>query len=64
MANKIKLCMGCMSPLFDENKCGVCGYEADTPYSLDFLPPDSLLADNYIVGKVYSYDPEGVWYVG
>ncbi|MCI8648549.1 MAG: PASTA domain-containing protein [Anaerotruncus sp.] len=62
--NEFKLCMGCMSPLFDGSVCSVCGYDANTPSDPSFLPPQTLLVQRYLVGRRLSDDPEGVWYVG
>lgn len=62
--NELNLCMGCMSPLFEGETCGVCGYHADAAPDLDYLQPKSVLDGRYLVGKVVASDPEGVWYIG
>ncbi len=62
--NELKLCMGCMSPLMEDGKCSVCGYDPDTPPNLEYLPPETVLGNRYLVGRMVSADPEGTWYVG
>ncbi|MEM1484094.1 PASTA domain-containing protein [Oscillospiraceae bacterium PP1C4] len=62
--NEVRLCMGCMSPLFEDGRCSVCGYDEHLPADLNFLPPHSRLTDRYIVGRLANSDPEGAWYVG
>ena len=62
--NELKLCMGCMSPLMEDGKCSVCGYDPATPPDLEYLPPETVLGGRYLVGRMVSNDPEGTWYVG
>lgn len=64
--NEHKLCMGCMSPLFEEGEpCRACGYDGAAEPDLNYLPPRSRIGGGrYLVGKRYASDPEGVWYVG
>lgn len=54
-----------MSPLPVPGKCPVCGYESGrVRVDPNYLPPGSLLAGRYIVGRLSSSNPEGAWYVG
>lgn len=62
--NELNLCMGCMSPLSEDGKCEVCGYESDVSCDANFLTPKTMLADRYVVGKLLGSDPEGAWYAG
>lgn len=62
--NELNLCMGCMSPLSDDGKCEVCGYEGDASSDANYLPAKTLLAERYVVGKLLGSDPEGAWYAG
>lgn len=64
MGNNLKLCMGCMSPIDDNPKCPVCGYYDGTPYLPSYLPPNTILNDRYIVGKLLRYNGEGATYIG
>ena len=61
---EVQLCMGCMSPKFEEGKCSICGYDPDEPADLEYLPPKSWINDRFLVGKLVSSDVEGALYVG
>lgn len=59
------LCMGCMNKLEDGAAgCPRCGYREDTPHSLEYLPPKTVLKERYIVGRVLSKNAEGATYIG
>lgn len=63
--NELHLCMGCMSPHFEEGVCGVCGYDAaHTQIDINYLSPGSPIGIRYLVGRLTSGDTEGAWYVG
>jgi serine/threonine-protein kinase len=44
--------------------CPHCGYSENGPRIQSFLPPRSLIGNRYLVGKVLSYNGEGVTYIG
>lgn len=58
------LCMGCMNERGDEPICPFCGYTEGTLHFPSYLSPKTMLADRYLVGKVLSYNGEGVTYIG
>ncbi len=59
------LCMGCMSKLEEgQTECPRCGYRDDTPHSLEYLPPKTVLKERYIAGRVLSKNAEGATYIG
>lgn len=58
------LCMGCMSPLEREGICPHCGYDSNTAYDENYLPPGTVIASRYLVGALQSYNGEGAVYIG
>ncbi len=58
------LCMGCMEKKGDLDVCPFCGYSESAPRIQSCLPPRSLIGNRYLVGKVLSYNGEGVTYIG
>lgn len=65
MADLSKLCLGCMHELPDGvTECPHCKFSADKQNGEDFLPLRTVLSGRYIVGKVLSYNGEGVTYIG
>ncbi len=61
--NYDNLCMGCMNELNGEVQCPVCGYNVDTPQKSPYLPVKTLIGGKYIVGKVMSFNSEGITYM-
>ena len=63
---KIKRCMGCMQEMPDNQEvCPFCGYvEGTLPQEVYHMPPGSILAGKYLVGKTIGYGGFGVTYVG
>ncbi len=63
--NTDNLCMGCMR---EKNegivKCLKCGYVDGAPHLPTYLPPRTVLAERYLVGKVLSYNGSGATYIG
>lgn len=59
-------CMGCMETFSDEFEiCPHCGYIVGTAAKeANHMPPNTLIADRYIVGKVLGYGGFGVTYIG
>lgn len=64
MILKHNLCMGCMSEKLHDSACRICGYSENTPYLPSYLPPQTVLSERYIVGKLISYNGEGATYIG
>lgn len=64
MVSSENLCMGCMREIGEESKCPYCGYRADTPQSLPYLPVRTVIANRYMAGKVVDFNGEGVTYIG
>lgn len=58
------LCYGCMEPSTGEAVCPHCGYVKDSPYLPSYLAPGTKLNDQYIVGKLKSYNGESAVYIG
>ena len=58
------LCMGCMENKGELEVCPYCGYSENAPRIQSCLPPRSLIGDRYLIGKVLSYNGEGVTYIG
>ncbi len=58
------LCMGCMENKGDLSVCPYCGYSESAPRIQSCLAPRSLIGGRYLVGKVLSYNGEGVTYIG
>lgn len=57
-------CMGCMELKGGAEVCPHCGYSENAPRIETYLPPRSIIGNRYIVGKVLSYNGEGVTYLG
>lgn len=64
MGESLKLCMGCMNPIDENEVCEICGYVDGTPFLPSYLPPKTVLNDRYIVGKLLNYNGEGATYIG
>ena len=58
------LCMGCMRDKGTAPVCPYCGYEEGTPQYAAYLPPRTMIDSRYLVGRVLSYNGEGVQYIG
>ena len=65
MADLSKLCLGCMRELPDGvSECPHCKFSASAENGEDLLPMRTVLSERYIIGKVLSYNGEGVTYIG
>lgn len=64
LADNIGLCLGCMNKLDDNGNCNFCNYDSDVLQSNCYLTPGTVLDERYIVGRVLSYNGEGVSYIG
>lgn len=58
------LCMGCMEDKGAEDVCPFCGYAESAPRIHTCLPPRTMIGGRYLVGRVLSYNGEGVSYLG
>lgn len=56
--------MGCMRDKGAATVCPYCGYEEGTPQYSAYLPPRTMIDSRYLVGRVLSYNGEGVLYIG
>lgn len=58
-------CYGCMNEYQNESGiCPICGYAQDTPpENALHMPPGSLLANRYLIGKVLGFGGFGVTYI-
>jgi serine/threonine protein kinase len=62
--NPSELCYGCMEIKSSQNKCTNCGYqEGSGPESSHHLPPGTILANKYLVGKVLGQGGFGITYI-
>ena len=68
MIDPNKLCMGCMTELSDvHEKCPKCGFsieEYNQKRSSRALPPMTILAGKYLLGKVLGEGGFGITYLG
>ena len=62
----MRRCMGCMEEIDDSlDECINCGYIRNTPPKEAYhMPPESILGERYIVGRVLGYGGFGVTYLG
>lgn len=59
------LCMGCLSQMKEgERFCTQCGFDNETPKEPHHLPPKSILAGKYLMGKVLGEGGFGITYLG
>lgn len=64
MSEKIGLCLGCMNKLDDYGRCHCCNFDnKNLSHVTPFLAPGTVLDDRYIIGKVLTYNGEGVSYI-
>ena len=68
MTNPNKLCLGCMKEVEDlQTSCPNCGFsieEYDQKRSSRALPPMTILAGKYLLGKVLGEGGFGITYLG
>lgn len=62
---KQELCYGCMNKLDADGHCRFCNYNNGSPMLIrTYLAPGTILDDRYLVGKILSFNGEGVSYIG
>ncbi len=60
-----KLCMGCLKETMENNRfCTKCGFDNEQPKEPHYLPPRSILAGKYLVGRVLGEGGFGITYLG
>ncbi len=60
-----KLCMGCMNPLPEEaGQCPVCGFSVDGSNPVEALALESVLQENYLVGRLLRAGSDSLLYLG
>ncbi len=64
MAENMGLCLGCMNKLDINGLCNHCDYDPKTPQAKSYLKAGTVLDDRYIVGRILSFNGEGVSYIG
>ncbi|NLZ46547.1 MAG: protein kinase, partial [Clostridiales bacterium] len=64
MRGNVGLCLGCMNKLDDLDRCHYCNFDNNNISQVTpFLTPGTVLDDRYIVGRVLTYNGEGVSYI-
>lgn len=64
MTEPERLCMGCMGDRGGGKSCPACGYvEGSGPETPLYLPPRTLLREQYLVGRVLGHGGFGVTYL-
>ncbi len=64
MINTNHLCMECMKNKGEADICPYCNYKDDGLQTAPYLATKTWLMDRYLVGKVMTFDAEGVTYMG
>ncbi|MCE5236584.1 MAG: DUF5050 domain-containing protein [Clostridiaceae bacterium] len=60
-----RLCMGCLGEMQDGDRfCAQCGFDNEQPKEPHYLPPRSILAGKYLVGRVLGEGGFGITYLG
>ncbi len=62
MEDYTKLCMNCFRDIGNKKVCPSCGYERDTRQNPDFLPPGTIVADRFLIGRSRGQDDTGIVY--
>ena len=63
MINSENLCMSCMRDTGGAQQCPHCGYNAETPQIIPYLPVRTVVSGRYIVGKLLEYNGDGATYI-
>ncbi len=62
MEDYTRLCMNCFYELNGASVCPHCGYEQNTPQDADYLPPGTVIADRFLIGRARGQDETGIVY--
>lgn len=62
--NTENLCMNCMRETGGEKQCPYCGFRADSPQLLPYLPLRTVVGGRYIVGRLLEFNGDGATYMG
>ncbi len=62
MEDYTRLCMNCFHELNGATVCPHCGYEQNTPQDADCLPPGTVIADRFLIGRARGQDETGIVY--
>ena len=62
MEDYTRLCMNCFHELNGAAVCPHCGYEQNTPQDADCLPPGTVIADRFLIGRARGQDETGIVY--
>lgn len=61
---ELNKCLGCMEN-YQGSPCPVCGYDPSQAKSMEYtLPPQTILAGKYLVGRVLGQGGFGITYIG
>ncbi len=64
MINTNHLCMECMKNKGEAEICPFCNYQDTGLQTVPYLATRTWLMDRYLVGKVLTFDAEGITYIG
>lgn len=62
--NTENLCMNCMRETGGEKQCPYCGFRADSPQLLPYLPLRTVVGGRYIIGRLLEFNGDGATYMG
>lgn len=61
----MEYCINCMRPMERPADCPYCGFrEAEDEPAVRYLPPGTMLADRYVLGRVLGQGSFGITYIG
>lgn len=63
MVNIETVCMSCMKDIGELKQCPHCGYHVDSPQVPPYLPVRCVIANRYIVGKLFENNGDGATYI-
>lgn len=64
MSESIRRCHRCMNEIGEGHSCPNCGYiNGDKEYNKDYLAPDTILNQRYIIGNLLRFNNESAVYI-
>ncbi len=63
MFNTERLCLGCMNDNGGEKICPICSFDSASHNPDNCLPLKFVIDDRYVIGKVLSFNGEGINYI-